>query len=220
MKKESSSKIEVLTTIKMCRMSIVAPVDTMGASVVPSTDLNIRKFQILVKLILSIQSKDEVTHRVFHYLNNEIDTITPENILKINNLETMIKGINFYRRKSTTIKEVSRVVVNDGSILDDVIRLKRISGIGNKILKIYSKTALEIDIGVGVDLHVHRILNRLGIVETKNAIETDKVFSYKEYSDIEDLNRILVGFGQVICKAVPLCSQCVVKDECKFNNSR
>lgn len=71
--------------------------------------------------------------------------------------------------------------------------------------------------GICVDTHVHRISNRLGFVQTKNAFQTEltlrKVLArhfWKEY------NPILVAFGQNVCKPIsPFCSQCKIRGYCK-----
>lgn len=73
--------------------------------------------------------------------------------------------------------------------------------------------------GISVDTHVHRISNMLGLVQTKDPIETSKKLEVIfDRSDWSQVNSILVGFGQVICKSVgPKCNECYIKDECKFS---
>ena len=87
------------------------------------------------------------------------------------------------------------------------------------MLFLYSKHALHKDIGIAVDLHVHRILNRIGIVKTKSPEMTSKKlnnFILKDF-DIEDLNLVLVGFGQKICSAKnPKCLECNVRKNCEY----
>ena len=66
--------------------------------------------------------------------------------------------------------------------------------------------------GIGVDLHVLRIANRLGWCEAKSAdqcrMKLERIFERDLWPDV---NWLLVGFGQVICKARgPLCSQCTL----------
>lgn len=71
-------------------------------------------------------------------------------------------------------------------------------------------------IGIGVDVHVHRISNRLGWVKSSTPEQTRvqlESWLPKEYWGT--INKTLVGFGQTICKAVaPKCDECFVADLC------
>lgn len=72
--------------------------------------------------------------------------------------------------------------------------------------------------GIGVDVHVHRICNRLEWVHTKTPEATRKALETwlpKEHWGVQGINWLLVGFGQTICRARnPLCHQCAVNDRC------
>ncbi len=69
-----------------------------------------------------------------------------------------------------------------------------------------------------VDTHIHRICNRLGLVETKSADDT-----YKSMKDLVPRGRAysfhvnLIRFGRQTCKArKPLCGECVLFEQCVF----
>ena len=70
--------------------------------------------------------------------------------------------------------------------------------------------------GIGVDVHVNRICNRLGWTSTKTPEETRKAL--EDFLPVEhwgEINQMLVGFGQIQCKPInPLCDDCPVKEEC------
>lgn len=69
---------------------------------------------------------------------------------------------------------------------------------------------------VGVDTHVHRVLNRLGIVKTKTPEETDKAVE-KKFTTAQKIgsHHPLVLFGRYRCLArKPRCSDCPLRDEC------
>ena len=67
-----------------------------------------------------------------------------------------------------------------------------------------------------VDTHVHKIVNRLGYVKTKNPLETE--FKLRKILPIKywiTFNSILVAFGQNMCRPVsPFCSRCPVNEYC------
>jgi endonuclease-3 len=68
-----------------------------------------------------------------------------------------------------------------------------------------------------VDTHVHRISNRLGLVETRTPEETEKALKKllpPEYWTA--YNQLMVTWGQNICVPIsPYCSKCVIYDLCE-----
>jgi endonuclease-3 len=71
---------------------------------------------------------------------------------------------------------------------------------------------------LAVDTHVHRVLNRLGIVNTSSALQTDKVIE-KEFTpdEIKNLHHRLVLFGRYYCTSKsPKCNNCELRKICNF----
>ncbi|MGB9621056.1 MAG: endonuclease III domain-containing protein, partial [Brevinematia bacterium] len=70
--------------------------------------------------------------------------------------------------------------------------------------------------------HVHRISNRLGLVSTKSPEETEfKLMEILPRKYWREINYLMVGFGQTICKPLkPLCKECELKEICKYYNSK
>lgn len=73
---------------------------------------------------------------------------------------------------------------------------------------------------LGVDTHVHRISNRLGWVTTKTPEETRKALENFLPQELwSEVNHLLVGFGQQICKPVkPQCPTCLNYTLCPFGS--
>lgn len=175
-------------------------------------------FLILIGTILSLRTKDETTDKAMEKLFKKAGT--PEEILKLNNdeIERLIYPVGFYRNKAKTIKEISKTIIEkyNGRVPDELEELLKIKGVGRKTANLvitegYGKQ------GICVDTHVHRISNRLGVVNTKNPHETEfalrKVLP-KKYWII--YNSLLVTFGQTICKPVsPHCTICPLNHICK-----
>ena len=94
-------------------------------------------------------------------------------------------------------------------------------GVGRKtancvLVYAYEKPAIP------VDIHVHRISNRLGLVQTKNPEETEfelmKIIPKKLWLDI---NETFVKYGQNICKPItPMCKVCKIKNSCKYYKTK
>ena len=122
-----------------------------------------------------------------------------------------------YQNKAKQIIELSKVIVEDlnGQVPDEIEELIKFSGVGRKtanlvLAKGFNKPA------ICVDVHVHRIFNRIGYVNTKTPEETE--FALREKLPLRywlDINTLLVTHGQNICKPIkPNCANCPIADEC------
>ena len=137
--------------------------------------------------------------------------------LKEKQIQKLIYPVGFYRVKSKRIKEISKVLIKDcnGKVPSDMDELLKLKGVGRKTANIvlvfgFNKNALPIDI------HCHRIPNRLGWIKTKTPEQTEmelkKILPKKYWIDF---NNIFVVFGQNICVPVsPFCSKCPIYDYC------
>jgi len=212
--------------IKEMRKETPAIVDTQGLSSCIETcdkkDRKLMKFQGLVSLMLSPQTKDNITYETTKKL---IDYgLNIDNILKISEKELIdiIFKVSFHNVKAKNIKKLAeklREEYNDDApeTLDEIIKFP---GIGRKIGLLYLKECCQQVKGVAVDTHIHKIANRLKWVNNtkdpnKTSIELEKIVDEKYWDTI---NGILVGFGQEICKSVkPLCDiSCTLIDDCPY----
>ena len=211
--------------IKM-REETPALVDTQGLSscidICNSKDKKLMKFQGLVSLMLSPQTKDNITYETTKKLIEY--GLNIDNILKISEKELvdLIFKVSFHNVKAKNIKKLAeklREEYNDDApeTLDEIIKFP---GIGRKIGLLYLKECCQKTKGVAVDTHIHKIANRLKWVNNtkdpdKTSIELEKIVDEKYWDEI---NGILVGFGQEICKSVkPLCdSSCTLTDNCPY----
>ena len=96
-----------------------------------------------------------------------------------------------------------------------VDRLCLLPGVGRKTANLVVAVGFSLP-AVCVDVHVHRISNRLGLVETKTPFETEmalrKILPVKYW---RTWNSRLVSFGQTRCKPVrPLCDGCPIAGKC------
>jgi endonuclease III len=174
-------------------------------------------FLVLVGTLLSLRTKDETTERAMAKLMAR--ATTPREILSLEDeeLQELIYPVGFYRNKARTLKEVSKLIIEKyrGMVPDTVDELLKINGVGRKTANLvvnegYGKLA------ICVDTHVHRISNRLGLVDTKNAHQTEISLTTvlpQKYWII--YNTLLVAFGQRVCKPIsPLCTKCPLSHLC------
>ena len=210
------------------RKEISAPVDTQGVSSCidqcNNKDRKLAKFQGLVSLMLSPQTKDNITYETTQKLIEY--GLTIDNILKISQEELveMIFKVSFHNVKAKNIKKLAEKLRNDydddaPETLEEIIKFP---GIGRKIGLLYLKECCEKVSGIAVDTHIHKIANRLKWVNNtkdpdKTSVELEKIVDKKYWKTI---NGVLVGFGQEICKSVkPLCEiSCTLCKDCPYYN--
>lgn len=183
-------------------------------------------FELLVACIISIRTSDEVmlptVHRLFAQARMPQDFVrlTPEQI------DQLIRRCTFHERKAQQIHAIAQAVVekHGGNLACDRDVLLSFKGVGPKCANLVMGIACH-DPQIGVDIHVHRITNRWGYVQTKTPEQTMSVLEKqlpRRYW--VEINRFLVPFGKHICTGrSPRCSTCAIFDLCKrigVNHSR
>lgn len=174
-------------------------------------------FRVLISTILSQRTRDENTERASAALFSVYST--PEAIAgaPAARLEKLIRPSGFYHVKARTIKEVSRIVVQcyGGAVPEEMDALLKLPGVGRKT----ANCVLVYGFGrsaIPVDTHVHRVSNRLGLVETKRPEETEEALRRiipRRYW--LDLNEVFVRFGREVCRPVgPRHEICPLRPYC------
>jgi len=178
-----------------------------------------KPFLILVSCLLSLRSKDLVT---IHICRNLFEIAkTPQELLSIpqNKLEKNLFTGGFYKNKAKVLLEVSRTIHEEygGKIPDSKEELVALPGVGPKTANLVLGLAFDIP-AICVDVHVHRISNRLGVVKTKNVIETEKALEkLLDKKDWIKWNKLLVMWGQNVCTPRnPKCKSCPLQSICSF----
>jgi endonuclease-3 len=135
----------------------------------------------------------------------------------------LIYPAGFYRQKAVKIRDVSKILVEryGGRVPDTLDELLSLPGVGRKTANIVLSRCFGKD-AIAVDVHVHRISNRLGWVSTNGPEDTEqalmKVLPKKYWREI---NELLVMFGRTICRPVgPKCDICPVKEHCKYYKNK
>lgn len=173
-------------------------------------------FSILVFTMLSARTKDETTMKVSKRLFKKAKT--PKKIIALgsNRLEKLLYGVGFYRVKTKHLLESCRMMSKTGHVPDTLEELLELPGVGRKTANIVLARAFGKNT-LGVDVHVHRISNRLGLVKTKKPEDTERGIVKaipKKY--LRTLNRDFVAFGQTVClPRKPLCKICPLNRMCR-----
>jgi len=158
-------------------------------------------FSILIGTILSARTKDEATTKAVKELFSIYKNPKQLSNAKVRDVEKIIKSIGFFHVKSKRIIEVAKIIDKKykGKVPDDLDTLVQLPGVGRKTANCVLVYAFEKP-AIPVDIHVHRISNRLGLVETKNPEETEQELMKKiEKEYWIDINDTFVMYGQNIC---------------------
>ncbi|MCK4730399.1 MAG: endonuclease III [Candidatus Aenigmarchaeota archaeon] len=175
-------------------------------------------FKILVSVVLSQRTRDEVTELASEKLFKVADT--PEKILKLSDkeIEDLIYPVGFYKQKARGIKKLSKELLDNynGKVPDNLEELVKLHGVGDKtascvLLFGFNKNTIP------VDTHVNRISKRLEWVDEtltpeKVRMELEKILKGDE-RDI--VNQLFIQFGRDICKPIgPKCANCPIEKYC------
>ncbi|GIU71370.1 MAG: endonuclease III [Candidatus Nitrosocaldaceae archaeon] len=179
-------------------------------------------FKILIGTIISARTRDENSKVAVRRLFNKFRDPEALASASIDEIAELIKEAGFYRIKAKRIKEVAKIIhqkYND-EVPSNIDELLELPGVGRKTANCVLVYAFDKD-AIPVDTHVHRIANRLGLVNTKEPEETEeelkKIIDRKYWKSINDT---FVMFGQNVCKPIkPLCNECLLKDYCKYFNA-
>lgn len=176
-------------------------------------------YEVLISTILSQRTKDINTHKASKALFEKYPE--PKDLAEapIEDVKELIKPAGFYNVKSKRIKEAARIVHEeyDDEVPEDIDKLLDLEGVGRKT----ANCVLVYGFGepaVPVDTHVHRISNRLGIADTNDPEETEKVLEEKIPKKYWiEINRLMVEFGKNICQPrIPKCDRCPLTEFCDY----
>lgn len=175
-------------------------------------------YLVLIACILSLRTNDLTTYpatlRMLEIGREPKDFAYCD----VEKLEKAIYPVGFYKNKARQIVELSKIIVEklDNKVPDTIEELIKFNGVGRKTANLVLAKGFGIP-AICVDVHVHRICNRLGYVHTKNPEETEfalrKKLPQKYWLDI---NTLLVTHGQNICKPIkPKCDECPINNYCE-----
>ena len=174
-------------------------------------------YKILISCLISLRTRDENTQKISQELFKFAKT--PKEIINMptKRLEKLIFSSGHYKKKTQTLKSVSKELIKrfNQNVPDTREELLSIKGIGPKTANIVLAFAYGKEV-IPVDVNVHRIVNRLGWMKTKTAEKTEKeIHKIMPRKYWAETNSVLIQFGREICLPIsPWCSICPVKKYC------
>ena len=179
-------------------------------------------FCVLVGTILSARTKDACTAGAVRRLfaaGKDPARFMPEDLerLTVERIEKLIYPVGFYRDKARHLKELPKVLKEKfGGVLPNTVEeLCELPGVGRKTANLTVAVGFDLP-AICVDVHVHRICNRLGLIKTKTPLETEmtlrRILPVRYW---KTWNSHLVSFGQTRCGPVrPKCEGCPIRTLC------
>lgn len=238
---QPSNWIKIYNNIVRMRMLIETPVDSMGCGKMPTSlsnnrkvlDRKIYRFQLLVALMLSSQTKDEVNfaavttlhehYQASGYLGLCLDAMLA---LTEEEIDKCIAKVGFHKKKALYLKRTCDLLREkfDSDIpktIDDVVSLP---GVGLKMGHLLLQNGWGINLGIGVDVHIHRLAQMWGWVPKSDTPDVTRL-AMEEWLPREcwaDINPLLVGFGQSVCAIkANNCDICTLSNGlCKSSNKK
>ena len=185
----------------------------------PKSELHFKNaFQLLVAVILSAQCTDKRVNLITPALFACAPDAKSMAAMPVERLEQLIHSCGFYHSKARYLKEMSQDLLDrfGGQVPDSIERLRTLAGVGRKTANVVYAVAFGGQ-AIAVDTHVFRVSNRLGIVDAKNVLDTEKQLMQAIPQNMwADSHHYLLLHGRYVCKAQrPLCNRCSVRDLCK-----
>lgn len=210
---KSSFSIDLLIQLlQKATLNATPPMTFSVMQVYPSNP-----FVILISCLLSLRAQDKVTLPVCLKLFSIASTPEQMLALSIFEIESIIRPVNYYHRKALLLHSASLDLLKrfHGQVPSNKVDLLSIKGVGLKTANLVLAEAFGIP-AICVDVHVHRISNRLGIISTSTVEQTEQALQQvlpEKYWIV--WNRLLVMLGQTICTSQsPFCSICPLQNVC------
>ena len=180
-------------------------------------------FQVLIGTVLSQRTRDEKTDEAAKALFSRYPSAEMLAAAEVGEIAKLIRPANYYNTKAVRIKEISKIIQEKhlGNTPDTVGELMELPGVGRKtaacvLLYGFKKQALP------VDTHVHRISNRIGLINTRTPEESEEeLWKVIPEKYIMFYNELMVKHGQNICRPIsPRCEICPIVEFCDYAESR
>lgn len=174
-------------------------------------------FKVLIATILSARTLDQTTAEVARRLFAEVPDVAALRAVSLEALTELLYPVGFYRTKAKQLKQLPEVLEREfgGVIPETIDGLCKLPGVGRKTANLVVAVAFD-KYGICVDVHVHRIMNRLGLIRTRTPYDTEMALRellprryWKRW------NCFLVSFGQTRCRPLrPKCEGCPIHAQC------
>ena len=174
-------------------------------------------FRVWLSCIVSLRTRDTQTAKIVGPLFERVSSIADILTIGEEELSRLIYPAGFFRQKAKQVKQAAVIIQErfGGVVPSEIDDLLTLPGTGRKTANLVRTLGYGLP-GICVDVHVHRISNRFGYVQTKTPDETEFALRKKLPKRYwMDINRLLVMWGQNRCfPRRPRCSDCPLASLC------
>lgn len=175
-------------------------------------------FQLLVATILSAQTTDKLVNTVTPALFKKYKTVKDFADAPVDEINEMIKKVNFHNNKAKNIKAAAQIIVkkHNGKVPQSMEELDSLPGVARKTANVILSDAFHKPAGIVVDTHVVRLANKLGLTTHKDPVKIEKdLMKIVPKNQWQYFGHYLVYFGREYCPARPhKCNNCPLKELC------
>ncbi len=199
-------------------------------------------WELLVAVVLSAQCTDVLVNKVTPAIFAKYKTLDDYVRADLKAFEQDIRSIGFYRAKAKNILTAAKIIKEKyhGNVPKSMEALLTLPGVGRKTANVILGNAFGIVEGIAVDTHVHRLSQRLRLVDLDNiGGKVERIFtkdgkSFLDFKKDADPNKIeqelmnvlpksdwfaathlLIDHGRAVCRAIkPDCTHCVLNALC------
>lgn len=177
------------------------------------------KFRLAVSVILSAQTTDVSVNKITPVLFADYPDAYALAAADNKDIEEKIRAIGLYRNKAKNIIAMAKAVVDqyDGEIPGDFDELVKLPGVGRKTANVILSEAFG-EQRIAVDTHVFRVVNRIGITDEKDVLNTERELMRRLPHDRwTAAHHLFIFHGRRCCKArTPNCEGCSIKEICRM----
>ena len=191
----------------------------------PKCELNYNKdYELLIAVVLSAQTTDKRVNSVTSILFDKYPSLFALSNARVEDIANIIKPIGTYHKKAVFVKEIANILFSecDGVVPNNREFLEKLPGVGRKTTNVVLSNLFDVP-AIAVDTHVSRVSKRLGLAKDNDDVSVieKKLMRKIDKNNWSRRHHQLVLFGRYNCKAIsPDCSNCKLKDICKFDKSK
>lgn len=186
----------------------------------PKSELHYESpFQLLVATIMAAQATDKQVNIITRELFRQAPDAERMSRMELDEIKSLVRSINYFNNKAKNILDVSRIVMEryQGEVPATREELETLPGVGRKTANVVLGNAFGQPV-MPVDTHVHRVSNRIGLVQTTKVEQTEvELMKIIPEAWVIDFHHYLLLHGRYTCKAKkPQCAHCTVSSICDY----
>lgn len=175
-------------------------------------------WQLLVATILAARSNDRTINAITPTLFERWPTPADLAAAPQEEVEVVVKKSGFFRNKAKAIRKTAQAVVDDfgGEVPRTMAELITLPGVARKTANVVIASVFRENVGIVVDLHVTRLVERLGITADKDATRIEALLcALFPKTSWADVGHRMVLHGRHVCTArKPKCDRCPINELC------